>query len=263
MLGDILREEREKKGLTIKDVEQGTSIRGLYIEAIEKGEYDVLPGEVYLKGFIRSYADYLKLDAAEMLQKYYTEKAPAGSPAAAVVEPPAPVARETIVPKERYQETQAKDDFRERVENSRKSQKIIAGIVAAGVLLGGAYWAFGSDAAPSDTKPAAPKSVASAPAKAKEEPAAAPEKKYTDVEVSAEFSDKCWTKIVADDKTVFEGTVKAGEKMSWKAQKQLVITAGNAGALEVVHNGKNVGTLGKSGDVVTKKFSLDKVENAE
>lgn len=261
MLGDILRGEREKKGLTIKDVEQGTSIRCLYIEAIEKGEYDVLPGEVYLKGFIRSYADYLKLDAAEMLQKYYTEKAPTGS-AAVAAETVSPVA-EMSAPKERYQETQPKDDFRERVENSRKSQKIIAGIVAAGVLIGGAYWALGSDTSSSETKSAAPKSVASAPAKVKEEPAAAPEKKYTDVEVSAEFSDKCWTKIIADDKTIFEGTVKAGEKMSWKAQKQLVITAGNAGALEIVHNGKSMGALGKSGDVVTKKFSLDKVENAE
>ena len=54
MLGDTLREAREKQGLTYKDIEKGTSIRALYIEYIEKGEYDELPGDVYTKGFIRS-----------------------------------------------------------------------------------------------------------------------------------------------------------------------------------------------------------------
>ncbi|MBO6246234.1 MAG: helix-turn-helix domain-containing protein, partial [Anaerovibrio sp.] len=53
MLGDILRREREKQGLTIKDIENETSIRSLYIEAIEKGDYDHLPSDVYTKGFIR------------------------------------------------------------------------------------------------------------------------------------------------------------------------------------------------------------------
>ena len=46
MLGDTLREAREKQGLTYKDIEKGTSIRALYIEYIEKGEYDELPGDV-------------------------------------------------------------------------------------------------------------------------------------------------------------------------------------------------------------------------
>ena len=46
MVGDILRREREKQGLSILDVEQETSIRALYLEAIEKGQYDVLPGDV-------------------------------------------------------------------------------------------------------------------------------------------------------------------------------------------------------------------------
>ena len=62
MLGDILRREREKQNLTVKDVEQETSIRALYIEAIENGDYKSLPGEVYAKGFIRNYAGFLKLD---------------------------------------------------------------------------------------------------------------------------------------------------------------------------------------------------------
>ena len=89
MLGDTLREAREKQGLTYKDIEKGTSIRALYIEYIEKGEYDELPGDVYTKGFIRSYANFLKLDANALVQAFTAERhegtataapaAPAGS----------------------------------------------------------------------------------------------------------------------------------------------------------------------------------------
>ena len=50
MVGDILRRERERQKLSVKDIEQGTSIRALYIEAIENGEYDKLPGSVYTNG---------------------------------------------------------------------------------------------------------------------------------------------------------------------------------------------------------------------
>ena len=55
MVGYTLRQERERQELSIEDIEQGTSIRALYIEAIEDGEYDKLPGTVYTKGFIKNY----------------------------------------------------------------------------------------------------------------------------------------------------------------------------------------------------------------
>ncbi|HWQ60800.1 MAG TPA: helix-turn-helix domain-containing protein, partial [Negativicutes bacterium] len=69
-VGEILRAEREKQGLTVKDIEKSTSIRALYIQAIEDGKYDVLPGEVYLKGFMRNYASFLGLDAKNLLEVY-------------------------------------------------------------------------------------------------------------------------------------------------------------------------------------------------
>lgn len=91
MLGDTLREAREKQGLTYKDIEKGTSIRALYIEYIEKGEYDELPGDVYTKGFIRSYANFLKLDANALVQAFTAERHK-GSALAAQQKPAAPKA---------------------------------------------------------------------------------------------------------------------------------------------------------------------------
>ena len=70
MVGDILRSEREKQGLTIKDIENETSIRALYIDAIEKGNQKALPSEVYVKGFIRNYAEFLRLDADLLARQY-------------------------------------------------------------------------------------------------------------------------------------------------------------------------------------------------
>ena len=255
MLGDILRKERERQNLTVKEGERDTSIRGLYISAIENGEYDLLPGEVYLKGFIRSYAEYLKLDGAALLQQYYAEKAPA--------EVPVNPTENNGVVKTASVEIPAgmKTEFRERVEKSRQTQKILIGLAAAGLVFGGIYMGVRSDSEkPAATTPA----VTQAPAVHKETaPAAVPEKKADGVELTATFSDKCWTKIIVDDKTVFEGTVESGEKLTWKAKQQIVVTAGNAGAVDVVYNGKSLGKLGAVGDVVTKKITQDKAENAD
>lgn len=256
MLGDILRKERERQNLTVKDIERDTSIRGLYLSAIENGEYDLLPGEVYLKGFIRSYAEYLKLDGAALLQQYYAEKGPIEAPVNPVGNSEAVKAASVETP------AGAKTEFRERVEKSRQTQKILIGLAAAGLVFGGIYMGLRSDSEkPAATAPAATQ----APAVHKETaPAVAvPEKKVDGVEVTATFSDKCWTKIIADEKTVFEGTVESGEKLTWKAKQQIVVTAGNAGAVDVVYNGKSLGKLGATGDVVTKKITQDKAENAD
>ena len=77
MVGDILRRERERQELTIQDVEQGTSIRAVYIEALENGEYDKLPGEVYAKGFIKNYGNFLELNGEDLVRQFIAEITPA------------------------------------------------------------------------------------------------------------------------------------------------------------------------------------------
>ena len=69
-LGQILRARRESLGLTVEDIEERTKIRKRYIEALESGQWDVLPGRVYARGFVRSYAEVLGLDGSELLEKY-------------------------------------------------------------------------------------------------------------------------------------------------------------------------------------------------
>ena len=69
-IGNSLREARIRRGLNIKDVEGLTKIRGKYLEALETDDFEVLPGPVYVKGFLRSYATFLKLDADALVAEY-------------------------------------------------------------------------------------------------------------------------------------------------------------------------------------------------
>ena len=79
MIGDKLRAERERQNLTIQDIAKGTSIRALYIEAIEKGEYGQLPGTVYAKGFISTMSDeYDRRCVAELVADVDTRVYPVG-----------------------------------------------------------------------------------------------------------------------------------------------------------------------------------------
>ena len=61
-IGNSLREARLRQGLDLVDVEQATKIRSKYLRALEEERFELLPAQTYVKGFLRSYADYLGLD---------------------------------------------------------------------------------------------------------------------------------------------------------------------------------------------------------
>jgi Helix-turn-helix domain len=61
-IGSSLREARVRQGLEFTQVEHGTKIRGKYLRALEEEHFELLPGQAYVKGFLRTYADYLGLD---------------------------------------------------------------------------------------------------------------------------------------------------------------------------------------------------------
>lgn len=69
-LGSYLKQEREMKKISLEELHEETKIRQLYLEAIENGEFNVLPGEVYLKGFLRTISRELSLDYAHVLELY-------------------------------------------------------------------------------------------------------------------------------------------------------------------------------------------------
>jgi cytoskeleton protein RodZ len=69
-IGATLREARMRAKIDINEVETRTKIRAKYLRAIENEEWGLLPGDVYVKSFLRTYADYLGLDSRQLIDEY-------------------------------------------------------------------------------------------------------------------------------------------------------------------------------------------------
>ena len=256
MVGDILRREREKQGLTIADIEKGTSIRGLYIEHIERGNIGELPGLVYAKGFVRNYAKFLRLNAEALVQQFAEEN---GS-----TPPPAPAEPESAP--RRISLSTVGDESLSSISIGGTSSsyasifgKLAAGIIVLAALVGGGVAAISAINSPAQV-PAAPPVKTEQPAA----PTAAAEADASDtaraahadgVNVSVTLTERCWTEVSVDGKSVFEGIIEKGKTESWKGKESVVIRAGNAGALDVTFNGRKLGKFGDNGEVLERTFS--------
>ena len=80
-LGEQLRAQREKKGISLEQAAADTRIREKFLKALEDGDYPSLPGAVYTRGFLRNYIDYLDLDSEELLLLYQHERGAPAEPA--------------------------------------------------------------------------------------------------------------------------------------------------------------------------------------
>jgi cytoskeleton protein RodZ len=75
-IGQRLRLTREERGVSLEAVEADTKIRRKYLEALEEGREVDIPGDVYLKGFLRTYGNYLDLDGTALVEEYKASGAP-------------------------------------------------------------------------------------------------------------------------------------------------------------------------------------------
>lgn len=257
MIGDLLRRERERQNLSIKDIEKATSIRALYIDAIEKGEYKTLPGEVYAKGFVRNYANYLELNANEIVNAFNEEMHPqeelqesAGS--SSVEE----ARQEQSAERNREEYRGPKITSLESYPMEKKSHGVRNALMVAAVVFVVAFAAliaFGGDEEPSAPAPRAKTQTQ----QGQKQTEAAPKPAVDGVEMKLSFTDRCWTEVVVDGKTEFEGTAEKGKVLTLKGKDKVRITAGNAGALNYSLNGKDMGAIGQKGEVVEKTFTKE------
>lgn len=258
LIGEALRKEREQQRLTIQDIEEGTSIRASYIQAIESGEYDKMPGRVYAKGFVKNYANFLKLDGEDFVKKFMEEV----SPAVEVVEQVNEQVKENS--KDESKKTFSVSGRRLDVAEKFSSNHLVAAIVILALLIGGFFYMQepSTEVARVDTA-AQPKQEVQQPAPTSTAndsvigtPAAAATPAPVDgVNVNATFSDDCWMLVTIDGAVVYEGVVTAGQVMDWKGNNSVNVRVGNAGAVDFVMNGQNFGKLGGDGDVVDKDFT--------
>ncbi|MBV8085785.1 MAG: helix-turn-helix domain-containing protein [Chloroflexi bacterium] len=246
-LGETLRQAREDKGVSLTQAEAATMIRRAYLQALEDDEHAVLPGAVYIKGFLRNYATYLGLDAGNVLSLYHREYRDVSQDI---------VAPATIKP--------------------RGTSQLVTGGTLAGALLivvlsifsvyiyrqvqafRLAQPAAAAEAlVPTPTPiPATPIGAAAVAASSTPAPQPTPTPVPSGAEVTAKVSQDAWMQVMVDGQPSFEGTLKAGQSQTWKGKGDVFLWVGNAGGVSVVFNGQDIGTLGAKGEIVKKDFKI-------
>jgi cytoskeletal protein RodZ len=239
-LGERFRAAREQRGETVSEVAEHLRIRSVYLAAIEDENWAAIGAPVYTRGFLRTYARYLGLDPEEAVSEYNRA---AGADAAAPQSPPRITYREP---------------------RSLGPLIWVSGVVALALIGFVIYLYFapphgGTNLASSGTTgPAAATSVpsgapATAPASALPSPQATllPRTKTLAIHLTA----PSWLRVTVDGNVSIEGTFPAGTTKTFHGNSALV-RVGNAGGVEITVDGKRVGRLGGSGDVVEKAFTL-------
>lgn len=250
-VGTILREARLAKRLSLAEAEKGTSIRSRYLEALERDEYDKIPGEVFLKGMIRNYGNFLGLDGPELVNMY---KASAAGVSAEAVK--AAKIREVEKVKLNIQLKDPRDigSGTGRFELPHVDLKQVLAGVGVLVVLAGGYFAIPKAL---DYFQNRYQSVASAP---KEQLVAKAPVVWDKVQVEIEATGDCWLEAQADGKEIFAGMLRAKDKKSLEAKEKLIVKYGNIGVMKIVFNGKSVDLQGEHG-VAVKTYTLHGSQN--
>jgi cytoskeletal protein RodZ len=251
-IAQVLRQTREEKGLSIEQVAKDTLIQRRLLQAIESVDLDQLPEMVYVRGFVKRYADVLGLDGQKL-----TEVLPVG-----------PV-NQTMKPS--WKELPA--------AQLRPLHLYVLYIVLIASALWGLSYLFRRDqpaattvqdvtnppaeveASPDPSATAEPaEPIQSATAGDEAADADAPESNLSAAEankpirVHIKLTSQSWMRITVDGETEFEGVLQPGDERTWTADEQLTLRAGNAGGVMVAFNNEDAEQLGEPGSVEEVTF---------
>jgi cytoskeletal protein RodZ len=224
-IGNSLREARLRQGYELPRVEADTKIRAKYLRALEEERFEVLPGETYVKGFLRTYAEYLGLDGQLYVDEFNSRFTREEEPLA----PPRP-RRETP---------------RARAVESNFVIVALAGIIAVTILVVVA-WKFGSSGAETSTDipPAVTPPADTTGTSSEQSPAVTPSSKSKKARLVlyADGGD-CWLQVrskSATGKLLYEGTLQAGQTQRFVDDKRVWLQLGAPAYLKGTVNGKQI-----------------------
>jgi transcriptional regulator with XRE-family HTH domain len=258
-LGGRLREARERRGITLRQIASVTKISLAALEALERNDFARLPGGLFSRAFVRSYATQVGLDPEETVQQFIAQfpysSVTAGHPTAGTIED------------------------NEAVESDRRMASMALRLVMISLPVAGLvlyYGAQGARRAPLQ-EPAAPVAEATA---GTSNPAGAPGpmKPEEPLPVATGSADAgtafpplvdaprapaagrlavglsaaapCWVSAVVDGQQVLRRELKPGEKHMFDVQRNFVISLGDAAAVRLTLNGAAARPLGGPGQVL-------------
>ncbi len=242
-IGERLRNAREARRLSLAAMEKLTKIRAAYLQALEDEQFDRLPGRIYARGFLRTYAVALGFNPNELLEAYDRAFV---APVESLIG-----GRATEIP------------IRPATPRSR-IRRIVAYVGAALALVTLVIVYVGvqqvrefsrpaspspprgvkatPQAAPSPAPPPAPPSPAPPVSVAPATPPEVPPQTVPTSEVRLEVraSGRSWLRVIVDGNRVFEDFTKQGDVLTWTARKQVTVTVGYTPAVAVLVNGQPV-----------------------
>ena len=218
-IGNSLREARHRQQLDLTDVEQATKIRSRYLRALEEEAFDVLPAQTYVKGFLRTYADWLGLDGQLYVDEYNSRFGSDEEPREPVV------ARRTAGVQQRH------------ARLARRGVLIALGAIAVLCALVIAAFKFSGGGDQSGIPNLEPSTTTTATHKQKKaKPAHARPAKARFFVLAANGSS--WMDVrnySSNGKTLFTGTVDKGQSHGWTTRR-LWINFGSPSNVKVVVN---------------------------
>jgi cytoskeleton protein RodZ len=261
--GSRLREARERRGITLRHISNATKISVSVLDALERNDISRLPGGIFGRAFVRSYAVEVGLDPEATIQDFMAtfpnDSVTAGHP------------------------TSERNDDYELFENDRRRAGTYLSLVAISIPIAGAMWWIGAGrpgletpapvavvtAVPAPTRmpqavePAAPPvastgAIVPSAAPPADTPAPALASSAPDRgELSVVLSVKrpCWVTATIDGQKTLDRLLQAGEQQTIDVRREMVLTAGDASAIAMTLNGAAARPLGRTGEVVTARVT--------
>lgn len=220
-----LREAREARGLTVSDAAKATRIWERYLQALEaNAPLQEFPAPVYARSFLRAYAEFLELDTDGIVRRFDEDHPVREEP----ILPPLPV-------------------FRPRRRAVAGALVLIS--VLALLAMGAARLQSGRDDGPAVSPPATPSAGESLGRASLTRPPPPP--RIEGIRAVLRLREECWVVARADGATLEPGrTLEAGDRVVFRADRNLELELGSAGAVDLEVNGEAVRT-GTLGEVVT------------
>jgi cytoskeletal protein RodZ len=225
--GENLRRERDVRGVSLREIAEGTKISVRFLQALEEDRIEVLPGGIFPRAFVRQYALFLGLDPDKAVTDFVAAHGEA-PPERKVVPPPA---------------------RRVRVSLGHAFLAVVAVLAVALTLRRGGE---AERARPEAT----PTAVAAAPAvlptdRVYPSPSLAPAETAAgdSLVLTMTAQQDCWVEVRADGETVINRVLAEGESQTLEARGEIVLSVGNAGGLSIRVNDRPALPLGRSGEV--------------
>lgn len=259
-----LKAAREARGLSLQDIFSATRISLINLSAMESGDFDRLPPPIYTRSFLRKYAGAIGVDEKEILNRYerYLESTKPPREATAVAKPPRKSGRRrsfllgglaVAIVAGLWVFTQYPDHLSGRlpsalppVESAPPAQDgPVSPLQPPSELQG----------KPSRERPpaAAMNATAKVAISAPQAPSALPSSDKAapkPLHLIIEARELTWARITEDRSVSAQVLLKPGERIERRAAESFQLDIGNAGGIDVIFQGKPLGSLGKRGQVI-------------